>query len=186
MLMHYHRVITLKNGRPCLLRNAAQEDGAAVLDNFLRTHAETDYLLTYPDECTMDAAQEGRYLREKAESGDEIEIVAVVDGVIAGTAGIDAVGRRCKIRHRAEFGVSVLRDFWGLGIGQALTQSCIECAKNAGYRQLELSVVAENNAALALYRKLGFLECGRNPRGFRSRITGDQELVSMRLELDEK
>ena len=100
-----------------------------------------------------------------------------------GLGGIEAVGKNEKVRHRAEFGVSVLRPFWNNGIGHALLDSCIECAKKAGYAQLELTVVSENAAALALYLKAGFTECGRNPKGFCSRLTGDQETVQLRLEL---
>ena len=92
------------------------------------------------------------------------------------TAGVDAVGTRDKLRHRAEFGISVLRAYWGLGLGRALTEACIQCAKEAGYEQLELTVVAENERAIALYRKAGFVEFGRNPRGFRSRTSGYQEM----------
>jgi ribosomal protein S18 acetylase RimI-like enzyme len=66
-----------------------------------------------------------------------------------------------------------------------LTKACIQCAKEAGYRQLELNVVAENERAISLYRSLGFVEFGRNPKGFNSRITGYQELIYMRLELEE-
>ena len=44
--------------------------------------------------------------------------------------------------------------------------------------------MAENKNAIALYESVGFVEYGRNPRGFRSRRTGWQELVLMRLELD--
>ena len=66
-----------------------------------------------------------------------------------------------------------------------MTEACIECAKKAGYAQLELSVVADNHRAIALYESLGFVEYGRNPRGFRSRLSGWQELVLMRLELDD-
>ena len=61
--------------------------------------------------------------------------------------------------------------------------SCIEFAKTAGYSQLELSVAAENIRALSMYKKAGFVEYGRNPKGFNSRITGFQEVVYMRLEL---
>ena len=62
-----------------------------------------------------------------------------------------------------------------------MTEACIECAENAGYVQLE--AVADNKSAIALYRSVGFREYGRNPKGFRSRLTGWQELVLMRLEL---
>ena len=70
------------------------------------------------------------------------------------------------------------------GIGRALAEACVDCARRAGYAQLELEAVAENKAALALYESLGFMEYGRNPKGFRSRYSGWQELVLMRLELD--
>lgn len=85
--------------------------------------------------------------------------------------------------HRAEFGISVLKKYWGLGIGRALMEACIQCARDAGYVQLELSVVADNARAIAMYQRAGFMECGRNPKGFYSRTTGFQEVVSMRLEL---
>ena len=182
--MEYRKTITLKDGRNCIIRNGLAQDGNAAREVFLRTHAETDYLLTYPDETRMTDEQEAQFLKERTESPDEVELVAEIDGCLVGTAGIRCLGRMDKIRHRAEFGIGILRDYWGLGIGRALTESCLECARAAGYAQLELDVVAENAPALALYQSLGFTEYGRNPRGFRSRRSGWQELVLMRLELD--
>ena len=184
--MHYYKTITLKDGRGCTLRNGTEEDGQALLDVFNLTHAQTDYLLTYPEEHGYTAEDEAEMLRRKTDSADEIELLAFVDGVIVGSAGIGCVARKEKTRHRAEFGVSVDRGYWGLGIGRALTEACVECAANAGYVQLELEAVAENQNALALYESVGFQEYGRNPKGFRSRLTGWQELVLMRLELDGK
>ena len=182
--MQFHKIITLKDGRTCTLRNGTAEDGQAVLDIFNLTHAQTDYLLTYPEESTLTARQEADYLAQKTESADEIELLAELDGEIVGTAGIGCVARKEKTRHRAEFGISVDKAHWGLGIGRALTEACIGCAGNAGYVQLELEAVAENKNALALYKSVGFREYGRNPKGFRSRVSGWQELVLMRLELD--
>lgn len=182
--MEYYKQITLKDGRECCLRNGTESDGQAVYDNFNLTHAETDFLLSYPDENSFTAEQESKFLSAKAESENEALIVAVVDGAIVGTAGIDAVGGKYKVSHRAEFGISIAKEYWGLGIGKALTDACIDCARAAGYTQLELSTVASNEGAIALYKKAGFIEYGRNPKGFRSRVTGDyQELVYMRLEL---
>ncbi len=181
--MNYHKTITLKDGRACTLRNGTAEDGQSLLDIFNLTHAQTDYLLTYPEESSHTVQQEVDYLKQKAESADGIELLAELEGTVVGTAGIDCVARKEKTRHRAEFGISVDKAYWGLGIGRALTEACIECARTAGYVQLELKAVAENKNALALYRSVGFVEYGRNPKGFRSRLTGWQELVLMRLEL---
>ena len=181
--MKYNRIIILKNGAEALLRNADGSDGDAVFEVFNLTHEETDYLLSYPDENSFDPEQEAKFLQEKSDSADEIEIVAVIDGKIAGMAGIEAVGRKYKVRHRADFGISVLKEYWGLGIGKALAKACIQCAKEAGYEQLELNAVAENERAVSLYKSLGFKEFGRNPKGFKSRISGFQEVVFMLLEL---
>lgn len=181
--MKYNQKIILKNGKEALLRNGDAEDGQAVFENFNQTHEETDFLLSYPDENSYDAEQEAQFLKEKTESPNEIEIIAIIDGKVAGTAGIEAVGKKYKLKHRAEFGISILKEYWGLGLGKALANACIQCAKEAGYEQLELNVVAENKRALSLYQSLGFEEFGRNPKGFNSRTSGFQELVYMLLKL---
>ena len=43
--MKYSKIITLKNGMECCLRNATESDGQLVLDNFNLTHTQTDYLV---------------------------------------------------------------------------------------------------------------------------------------------
>ena len=108
--MKYNKIINLKNGKEALLRNGEFADGETVFVNFNETHAETDYLLSYPDENSFDAQQEAEFLKEKTESPNEIEIVAVVDGVVAGTAGIEAVGAKYKLKHRAELGIAILKE----------------------------------------------------------------------------
>ena len=182
--MEYKNTVTLKDGRACILRNGTASDGQALLDVFNLTHEQTDFLLTYPGEHSYTAEQEAAFLQEKTDSADEIELLAELDGEVVGCAGINCVGRKEKIRHRAEFGISVDKAYWGLGIGRALTEACIECAKKAGYIQLELEVVAENRSAIGLYESAGFVEYGRNPKGFLSRFTGWQEVVLMRLDMD--
>ena len=93
-------------------------------------------MLSYPEENTYNEEQEGEFLAKKSDSGNEIEIVAFVENAVVGTAGIEAIGEKYKVRHRARFGISIDRMFWGLGIGTALLDACIECAKIAGYEQL--------------------------------------------------
>ena len=181
--MRFNQRITLKNGKEAWLRNGDESDGDVVFEIFNAAHAETDYLLSYPDENSFDPQQECQFLKEKTESPNEIEILAVVDGKVVGLAGIEAVGKKNKVKHRAEFSISVLKEYWGLGLGKALTKACVQCARDAGYTQLELDVAADNKRAISLYRGFGFVEFGRNPKGFNSRISGFQELVNMRLEL---
>lgn len=182
--MEYNKTIILKDGRTCVLRNGTAADGQAAAEVFDLTHGQTDYLLSYPDENSFTPEQEAEFLQKKTETPDEVELLAEVDGKIAGLAGVERVGAKYKVRRRATFGISVDKEYWGLGIGRALTLACIECAKTAGYAQLELDAVAINERAIALYKSVGFTEYGRNPLGFRSRYSGWQPVVLMRLELD--
>lgn len=183
--MKYRNEITIKNGQKCIIiiRNGTFEDGPEVSTFFTTTHGETDYLLSYPEESTRDDEKQSNYLKETTESDREIELLAIVDGKVVGMAGFNAIGSKYKVRHRAEFGITVSKNYWGQGIGKAIMNACIECAKEAGYIQLELDVVADNTRAIELYKKLGFIEFGRNPKGFQSKYSGFQELVYMRLEL---
>ena len=183
--MKYQKTITLKDGRKCVLRNAAAEDAQAVLEIFIATHEQTDFLASYADECTFTVEGEAKFLQGQADSENGIEILAKIDGAVAGMAGISCIGPKYKTRHRAHFGISIDKAYWRLGIGRALTEACIDCAKAAGYAQVELSVVADNAHAIALYESFGFREYGRNPRGFRSRLSGWQTLIDMRLEITE-
>ena len=180
--MKYTKDVVLKNNKKCLIRDAVGDDAPEVLNVFLVTHEQTDYLSSYKDETTFDAEFEKKFLNDIVDSEEKIYLVAVVDGHIVGTASVFSIGAN-KVKHRAKFGIAIEKDYWGVGIGQALTAACIEFSKSAGYFQLELEVVSDNMGAISLYRKMGFIEFGRNPRGFISRYQGWQELISMRLEL---
>lgn len=181
--MIYNKAVKLRNGKECILRNAEPSDAEAFQRYFALAHSETDFLTTYPDESKRNLEQTAKRLEDTKKSETDIEICAFVDGTLVGSAGNCMIHDREKTRHRAEFGISIIKEFWGIGIGSALTRECIECAKKAGFLQLELEVVSENKNAIKLYQKYGFIEFGRNPRGFKTREGKWQELVLMRLEL---
>ena len=108
--MRHAETVLLTGGTELLVRNAVASDARALRDIMQRTHSETDYLLSYPDEQSVDDEQEARSLAETERSDNEVELIAVVDGKIVGSAGITAVGGRRKVVHRARFGISVLKD----------------------------------------------------------------------------
>ena len=181
--MRYAKTVELNGGEELLVRNAVASDARALRETTHLTHAETDYLLSYPAEQNIADEQEARSLEETERSSNEVELVAIIDGQIVGSAGVSAVRTRRKVAHRARFGISILKEHWGMGIGRVLMEVSIDCARKAGYTQLELEVVADNERAVSLYRRAGFEEYGRNPRGYKSASAGYQELVYMRLEL---
>lgn len=54
------------------------------------------------------------------------------------------------------------------GVGAALVEAAAAAALVRGASSLSLEVAADNSAARALYRKLGFVESGRRPRYYAS------------------
>jgi len=58
--LQYEKEIILKDGAKCLLRGAGEADAAEVLRTFDLTHAETDYLLTYPEENSFTVQDEAK------------------------------------------------------------------------------------------------------------------------------
>ena len=63
-------------------------------------------------------------------------------------------------------------------------EACIDCARRAGYTQLELEVVArQSTRGRPSTGARGSRSMDATPRGYRSTAAGYQELVHMRLEL---
>ena len=139
--MKYSKTLVLKDGRTCIIRNGTQQDAQGVWDNFVLTHAETEFLTTYPEEVTYTLEQEEAYLKQKEESDRDGALLAEVDGKIVGTAGVDSLNAAEKTRHRAHFGISIAKAWWGLGIGRALAEACIEWARKAGYTAFLVSAM---------------------------------------------
>lgn len=63
-----------------MLRNAVRADAEEIHEIFNLTHAQTDFLCTYPDENLFDIEQEQNILLEKERSANEIEICAAYGG----------------------------------------------------------------------------------------------------------
>jgi ribosomal protein S18 acetylase RimI-like enzyme len=62
--------------------------------------------------------------------------------------------------HRGMLGMGVLASHRGQGIGGRLLEACLAHAPRSNIEKVELTVYANNTAAIALYRKHGFHEIG--------------------------
>lgn len=61
-----------------------------------------------------------------------------------------------RISHRAYIVAGVHSDSRGKGVGKALFSHVIEWANTVNLHRLELTVIAENTSAVALYQNMGF------------------------------
>ena len=72
---------------------------------------------------------------------------------------------RAAHQHRGVLGMGVHKDYRGHGIGSLLLEAALAKAKEIGLIRVDLTVYAGNTAAIALYRKCGFVEEGRIVKG---------------------
>jgi L-phenylalanine/L-methionine N-acetyltransferase len=93
-----------------------------------------------------------------------VHVCATIGGRMVGHAGLEV--HRPTRAHSANLGMAVHDAYHGRGVGSALLQALTDCADGAlGLRRIELTVFIDNEPAIALYRKFGFVEEGRS-RGF--------------------
>ena len=81
----------------------------------------------------------------------------------------------------AEIGMHVAKDWRGRGVGSALMEAAIEWGRERSLHKLSLSVWPHNAAAIALYRKFGFVEEGRRLKHMRRESGELWDLVDMGL-----
>ena len=149
------------------IREATKEDAAAILSFMATVGSQSDNLVTDEKGLPNSLGQEEAYLQHKMESKNSIQLLAFEDHVLIGSAGCDASTRQ-RICHSGEIGISVLKSYWGKGVGSALLDFLVQWARTSetGLRKLNLTVRSDNDRAIALYKRFGFIEEGRVKRLF--------------------
>ena len=143
---------------------------------------------------SSDAAQLLEYLKQVGDETDNLsfgaagipftlEQEAALLEKIVGNACVDG-SANARLRHRRSLAISVLRDYWGRGVGTGLMERMLTFARESGAELVSLEVRSDNERAKALYRKFGFVSFGTFPKYFK---IGGQffDVDCMTLELTE-
>jgi ribosomal protein S18 acetylase RimI-like enzyme len=86
----------------------------------------------------------------------QLQFVALSPDVeVVGWCDVTPLSRPTQA-HRGVFGVGLLPQFRGQGIGTKLTQTALAAARAFGLHRVELTVREHNTGAIELYRKAGF------------------------------
>lgn len=90
-------------------------------------------------------------------------LVAVAEGRVVGSAGLHSAGTSLRRSHVRGLGIGIAAGYQGRGVGRMLITRLLDWADNwAGVLRVELTVHADNDRAIALYRAMGFEEEGRH------------------------
>ncbi len=162
-MIYEARAICLKDGREAILKTPNETDAKAMLSYITLASGESDYLLKTPEEWEgMTEAGEAAWIAAQRESKESTVIAVYVEGRLVGSGEIDRLAGK-KTGHRAVLGLAVLDEYGGMGIGSALMDALIAVGEEMGCKMLELSVMARNERAMALYLRKGFVCVTRRP-----------------------
>lgn len=93
-------------------------------------------------------------------SDNHINLVALIDNQVVGQLSLQVMDRPRR-KHVATLGMGVSSQHTGQGVGDQLLTSAMDLTDNwLNIRRVELEVYKNNEAAICLYQKHGFVEEG--------------------------
>ena len=136
-------------------REAVSSDATALLLHQSTVGGETENLSFDQYTFNISPEKEARFIERFAKGNRDIMLVALDGDKIVGN-GIIECERAKRYSHRATLSITVVRDYWGQGIGTRLMEMMVEFSRNHGIDVISLEVRADNSRAIALYEKFGF------------------------------
>lgn len=141
------------------IRKATIEDALAIVTAQKEIAKTPGYFCSQPSELSKQNVI--KTIKSLAESAKGIYLVAENDGEIVGHAFLEPLHLK-SVCHVAELSICVHSGWQEKGIGTALMEELIAWAKQSTMiEKIELNVRVSNNRAIALYKKMGFVEEGR-------------------------
>lgn len=131
-------------------------DAEELLDVSRKVVDKSPYLLSETHEFKYTVEQERTIIQIYLDHPRELLLAARAEGKIIGMISFKA-GFRRKMFHQGEFGMSIIPEYYRMGVGQVLLKALIDwVTDHPELEQIRLQVFKRNEAALALYKRNDF------------------------------
>ena len=147
-------------------REAESKDALSLLKHLFCVGSETDNLSFGKDTFRISEEKEAKFIERFHKSKNDIMLVALDDDKVVGNAIVER-NRVARYNHRAEISLTVLKEYWGRGIGSRLMEMMVDFAVKSGIEILYLEVRADNGRAVKLYERFGFKKIGTYNKFFK-------------------
>jgi RimJ/RimL family protein N-acetyltransferase len=167
-----------------VIRTARVDDAESLVAYITRLVNEPHNNITRdPGQWNKTVAEEQAHIEKLICAPDNcLFLVAELGGEIVGIADIGRFSRQTE-RHVASIGLSVDAAHRRQGIGMALMRAILAWARTKELSRIELKVFTRNMAAIALYKKLGFVEEGLHRKvAFKQGVWVDDLTMALILE----
>ncbi|MGE7115067.1 N-acetyltransferase family protein [Lysinibacillus sp. NPDC047702] len=143
------------------IRVATEEDVENMLAIQSEVLVEEDYLITTFEEFQQTIGEQKNWIQAKLTNERELILIAQYQEKIVGWLVFQSPNRK-RLAHTGSFGMMILKEYRGLGIGKRLLEKLLKWAElNPYIEKISLGVFSTNESAIALYKKMGFVEEGR-------------------------
>lgn len=143
------------NGLTYTIRSSIESDAKDLSEIRLQIDGETENLDRESGEAFIDVNGFAQLIDKDTISPRNLFLVAVADNRIIGFSRCEGVYLK-RLSHKVEFGLCVLKDFWGHGIGTNLLKESIVWADSNNIKKVTLNVLETNTTAIELYKRMGF------------------------------
>lgn len=166
MIILNEKKYVLKNEEELVIRKANSSDALRVIEYVKKVANESDYLTFSSEEFNMTVDEEKEYIKNINQRNNCLFLIAEVSGKIVGNLNFNG-NDRLRISHMGEFGISVVKEYWGKGVGSKLLKYLIEWSKKTKIiKKINLVVREDNQRAIELYKRFGFEKEGIITRYF--------------------
>lgn len=139
--------------------------------------------IAFPQDVELTVAEGDNFFRSQSFTGtayDELD-GQITGGYILHPNNVGRCGHICNASYAVD------KKYRGMGVGEKLVKHCIVQAANLGFRILQFNAVVKSNVpALHLYHKLGFIQLGVIPGGFRMPDGSFADIIPHYIVLDKE
>ena len=120
----------INNGNTLLIREAEPEDARAVIDHVETISGESNFLSFGPGEFEVTEEEKKKILGRSRDAKNQIYILGLIDEKRVASLNFSSRNRP-RLQHRSQIGMSVRKEYWGLGIGELMLDALVNWARNA-------------------------------------------------------
>lgn len=145
----------LINGFHYYIRSAKEEDAEELSEARLQIDGETENLDREPGEGFLSKESFIKIIAEDSKTDNHLFLVAETKGKLAGFCRCEGSPFK-RLSHKVEFGICILKDYWGYKIGRNFLEEVTLWADSHNITKITLNVLETNEKAIQLYKKFGF------------------------------
>lgn len=142
-----------------LLRSAWESDARSLSALRVLIDAETENLAREPGEALLSEEEFKQMIKADIQAEKNIFLVVEVEGQLVGFARCVQLPLK-RFNHQCDFGICILKDYCGYGIGNELLKTIVSWSETNGIEKISLNVIEDNLGAIHLYKRHGFVEEG--------------------------